>query len=642
MRIKRLTLKEFKGIHDFSLVLPDGGNCSIYADNALGKTTIYDAFLWLLFDKDSLGKKDFEIKTRVNGEVVPMIDHAVEGVFDINDEDVTLYKVYREKYTKKRGSAEQVFDGHETDYFISGVPKSKTEYQKFIAEIAPEELFRLLTSPTHFNEGMTWQFRRQTLLDVCGNVTDSAVIVANPELQPLVDIISKRTAEDEKKVVMSERKKINDELQVIPARIDEATKALPGAVGVSAESLVAKAKKAAVELQELQQEKSTIENGGQVALKRKELADIETAIINLKNKHAAAAGEAGKEELEELAELQRQLYEVVGVSIQEMSACKRFEELLAQLTAANKAIVDRWKVEKAKVFVRGGACQTCGQDYPENLLDVQQADFNRARAAAIESITSEGTKNATDIKSVKESIEKHATEFFTSERNKKILEDKIEKLQKSIASKKQAPDVTELPEYKELETHKSTIQEFLTVAGNSTVADSAAITEKIILKQSEINDINQQITSIEMRAGGEKRIQELKDREQELAKQFEKHEATLFLLEQFTRAKVSMLDEQINGKFELVRWSLFSEQINGGLAETCVCTIDGVPYPSLNNAGRIQAGLDIIKTLSSHHNFSPVVFIDNRESITRIPDMDGQVISLVVSEPDKTIRIEMQ
>ena len=87
---------------------------------------------------------------------------------------------------------------------------------------------------------------------------------------------------------------------------------------------------------------------------------------------------------------------------------------------------------------------------------------------------------------------------------------------------------------------------------------------------------------------------------------------------------------------------MFDEQINGGMTETCVCTVDGVPYSDLNNAAKVQAGMDIIGAMAEHYGFYPPVWVDNRESIVRLPEMRQQVISLVVSEPDKELRVELR
>ena len=85
MKLKKLTLTNFKGCRSFCLDTDGGQSVSVYGDNATFKTTIFDAFLFLLFEKNSLGAKDFDIKTRdEHGNVIPAINHEVEGVFEID------------------------------------------------------------------------------------------------------------------------------------------------------------------------------------------------------------------------------------------------------------------------------------------------------------------------------------------------------------------------------------------------------------------------------------------------------------------------------------------------------------------------------------------------------------------------------
>ncbi|WP_339063597.1 hypothetical protein [Tepidibacillus marianensis] len=141
----------------------------------------------------------------------------------------------------------------------------------------------------------------------------------------------------------------------------------------------------------------------------------------------------------------------------------------------------------------------------------------------------------------------------------------------------------------------------------------------------------------------ESRIQELKQQEKNLAAEYEQLEQELFLTEEFIRTKVNLLEEKINSKFKFARFKLFETQINGGLAEVCETTFNGVPYSSgLNNAARINVGLDIINTLSEHYGISAPIFIDNAEAVTSLNETKGQQICLVVSEKDKQLRIEAQ
>jgi predicted ATP-dependent endonuclease of OLD family len=152
IKINKMFLRNFKGIQALE-IYADGADLKIYGDNATGKTTVFDAFTWLLFGKDSLGRSDFGIRTQdINGNVIHNLEHSVECELSIDDTILTLKKVYAEKWTKKRGSAETEFSGHETKYFINEVPSLKKEYEQKIASLINEELFKIITNPLYFNE----------------------------------------------------------------------------------------------------------------------------------------------------------------------------------------------------------------------------------------------------------------------------------------------------------------------------------------------------------------------------------------------------------------------------------------------------------------------------------------------------------
>ena len=97
----------------------------------------------------------------------------------------------------------------------------------------------------------------------------------------------------------------------------------------------------------------------------------------------------------------------------------------------------------------------------------------------------------------------------------------------------------------------------------------------------------------------------------------------------------------INSKFANVRFKMFNQQLNGGIAETCEMTWDGVPYSDLNNGHRIVAGLEVIKALQELYGLAPFLVIDNAESINdyNLPKMQNQVILLKVTD-DKKMTIE--
>ncbi|MGG4032991.1 ATP-binding protein, partial [Paenibacillus cisolokensis] len=197
-----LTLRNFKGIRDFRLDA-DGEDVNVFGDNAVGKTTLFDAFTWSLFDKDSQNKKDFEIKTLgPDGKVLEHgTNHEVEVVLLVNGKRRTLRKVFSEKWTKKRGAVTAEFTGHTTDYYVDGVPVKKGEYEAFIASIVKEEVFKLLTNPAFFNEQLKKDDRRRILIEVCGDLSDAEVITSNPELSELTGLLGERTLEGHRKML---------------------------------------------------------------------------------------------------------------------------------------------------------------------------------------------------------------------------------------------------------------------------------------------------------------------------------------------------------------------------------------------------------------------------------------------------------
>lgn len=304
VKLLSLRLENFKGIKNFKLDA-NASNVRVFGDNAVGKTTIFDAFVWLLFDKDSQNRKDFSIKTLdKTGKALHNLEHTVEADFLIDNTVIKLKKVYKEKWTKKRGNAVAEFTGHTTDYEVDGVPVNKKEYTAKVAEIVDEEVFKLLTSPTYFNEHLDWKKRREILLQVAGNVTDQEVINSKAELAKLNDFLSGKSIEDMKKIIASRKKNINEELDKIPVRIDEIVKMTPE-TNIDVEALRSKVTQIESEIDSLREQKLNVQNGAAVVEKKKELQEIEMQLTDLKRDFEA-------DSLQEVYKLQAKVQECSG------------------------------------------------------------------------------------------------------------------------------------------------------------------------------------------------------------------------------------------------------------------------------------------------------------------------------------------
>ncbi|MFH5779096.1 AAA family ATPase [Heyndrickxia oleronia] len=650
LKLLELNLKNFKGVKSFTLQA-NGENVKTFGDNATGKTTLFDAFVWVLFDKDSQNKKDFSIKTLDSkGNELHGLDHEVEAKFLIDGRPLTFRKVYSEKWTKKRGSAQSEFTGHTTDYFIDGVPSKKKEYVDKVATIVDEEVFKLLTSPSYFNEQLKWQDRRKTLLQVAGDVTDEEVIASQKSLADLPAILEGRSIEDHRKIIAVKRKEINEQLEKIPVRIDEINIGLPDLSGLNKQMLEGAINQINKEIDEKTDQISNIRNGNAITQKQKAIQEIEIELLRIKQEHESESKDEIyklkariQEEQSNISILNSKLESLKNQKRYNDDNIKRIEESLVQLR-------QEWQEVNSQEFVHTDACEcpTCGQSLPEEQVsaarDKALSQFNLTKAKKLEDINQkgkQGNEQKQKFLSDNESLSKEYEKINSQVSDKNELLSKLDEQLKALESN--IIDITENDQYVAKLQERSNLEREINDLRSFAQESILSIQEEIAKLKSERDQYQQDLNKFSIVDQSQKRIDELTQQERKLAAEYEKLEKENFLTEEFIRTKVNLLEEKINSKFKYARFKLFEEQINGGLKETCVTTFNGVPYDSgLNNAARINVGLDIINTLSEHYGLLAPIFIDNREAVTKLIETKSQTISLVVSEKDKVLRVENQ
>jgi len=654
MILRKLKLKNFKGVKNFELDT-GGKDVDIFGDNEVGKTTLFDAVTWLLFNKDSLNSANFDIKTlKPNGQPIHKLEHSVEAAFDMDGTEMVLRKVYYEKYTKRRGQASREFAGHNTDHFIDGVPVTMTEYKNQIKDICDENLFKLLSNPRHFNEILHWQDRRKMLLEVCGDITDKDVIDSNNELKDLPGILVKRKLEDHRKVIASRRAEINKELDKIPVRIDEISSS---AVEVRNKSEVE------IYLSESRDEKKTAEEvlkeikaGGESEVLVTKLREVENKIQELDNKEAAASLKVRQARDDERQKLWKAVEDIkYSIETIEKDQKKRRDDFrfiegrIPKYSAAIAELRAEWHKEDLKDFEyqESDVCLLCGQKLPKEQIEENEASyreiFNKEKAKKLESINKEGKERTLKLNNVEKEIAKINDQIVNFDitlidLRKKLTtaEAALEAFDKQIEARD--PDNPErVALLKETEEIEKQINDKKGSVDPEAVAEGEA---QIQAHDIRIESYEKELLQIDANKRIDVRVKELSDQERTLSAEFEDLERQLYLADQFVRTKVAMLEEKINNRFKLARFKLFDEQINQGLSETCVVTSNGVPYPSMNNAARINIGLDICNTLSEHFGKEIPIWIDNKEAVSELLGTKSQQIRLIVSAEDKKLRIE--
>jgi DNA repair exonuclease SbcCD ATPase subunit len=652
--IKELTLKNFKGIKD--LVIDFETITNILGENATGKTTIFDSFCWLLFGKDSKDRKDFEIKTLgPDGEALHGLEHSVIGVLDVNGEDITLQRIFTEKWTKKKGLADKVFSGHETTYYINQVPAKQKEYNEKVTNILPDNAFKLLSNPLYFNS-IEWKKQREILLEIIGDIDQDNVINYKKELKPLEQLLSDNTPiEDFRKKVKAQISKYSKDKESIPFRIDECNNSI-----IEEDFKILEARKVTIQggIDMLSKQIAAGDNGSEKMKLEKQLSDLR---LEYSTKSSQVKENANKPFNELNIKISDKRYEISNLEhkvkilnrdkLEVEEAIKISNELITTNKEKQQGLREEWNQEYNVLFEfdeNEKLCPTCHREYEVEQLEEIRANaqgyFDEIKSKKINSINKQGKELGEKIKQLETSIKENSENLIDYEAKLSEYNSKMELLKselEQLENDKQSLSINNTITFTGEQELTNSINEIKDKTANFKFTDNTELANRKLNLEKELENINKTLGQKDTNETLRKRIQDLQEEERNLANEIAKLEGYDFLCEEFIRTKVELLEERINSKFKTVRFKLFDQQINGGLNECCEALIDGVPFSNANTASQINAGIEIINTLSEFYEVNAPIFIDNRESINQIVPTDSQIVNLIVSK-DKKLKVECE
>lgn len=671
--IKSIHIENFKGIKMLDVTF--SGKTKISGQNAVGKTTIFDAFTWLLFNKNSSGEEKFNVRPLNEGIRVDNVEIKVSAILDVDGKEVELSKTQKQNWVKKRGTDTAVLQGNVNSFEIDGYPKSEADFKAYVSELAQsEEMFKMLTNPQYFSS-LKWKDQRDILMKLVSEVSDVELAQTDAKYAPLLSELEKAPSTDDIRAkfskALNEWKKKQAE---IPVRIDEAMKS-------KVDIDVAEQELAKVDLvRRIAECDKKMENAGSALgdLRSKEMQlqfDMsgmeQTMNRELSNKRSIMDAELRdcKNELEHFA---------VTISLKEKQISDN-EKTITDADAERKKLGEQYNSEKAKAFDETPylfdeskwifdesttVCSLCGQKLPADKIEQLKADFEERKTKAkadakrklndsksdfitqkesnLEEIKAYGfakknlieelTKKNADLQMEIDSLKKQEQGTFTNK----------EELCKLLSEIPEEADYSQNEEYVKLKTEHdkilADIAKLESEGADNVVTDLKA--EKTNL-QAQLDEVNKVIAQAANNIMIDDRIETLHDEQKEIGQKVADQEQMLYLLEEFIRFKLDKVSESINSHFKTVNFKLFEMQLNGGMKDCCECTVNGVPYSTLNSGHRIVAGLDIIRSLSELYGVSVPIFVDNAESLNEfnVPDMDAQLILLSVSE-DKQLKVE--
>jgi len=660
--LQKLSLVNFKGINNLQVDFTDVTN--IYGANGTGKTTVFDAFTWLLFGKDSQDRKDFDIKPiDINGNIIQKIENEVEGVLVVNGDPLTIKRIHREKWVKKRGFPEPEFSGNETVYFWDEVPMQAKEFTAKINDLLDESVFKLISNPLAFNN-LKWQDRRKVLIDIAGNIN---VDYSANGLNHILQLTEKKTIREMQIENASKVKKVKDELKQIPTRIDEVQKSKPVPLlfeELEKELLYKEDKLKEVDLQLQDSSKQNQTFLDQKSAIQNKIFDLQTKVATIENdlknqvtaktKIDTSKVDTLKQKLSnhnyELTTAKNNLQQIENKLISDRNQKESVEFDMQKLR-------DEWTSVNAETLVfdeNAFHCPACKREFESGDVEAKRneltANFNISKKNRLDSISKKGA----ELKAEKEHLENNIKSYEEQITNANVYIDKlngeiasinsaIELEQSVLASTDVKPFndlLTELlvthPEYDSIKIELKSKQEELSQmhpVNNEELQNHKSAIQNRIKEINESLGIKTQITA------ANNRIKELEQEETQLSNSLLALEKQQFDIEKYIKLSIEALEQNINNKFKLVTFKLFETQINGGEIECCEALINGVPFHSANTASKINAGIDIINTLSEFYQTTAPIIIDNRESVSKLIESKSQLINLIVSEKDKSLKV---
>lgn len=678
MEIKLINMKirNFKAVREFEFK-PDGENANVYGQMGTGKSTLYDAFWFALFGKNSLGETKFQWKPKdEKNEPIHHLETEIQLTLSVNGEDVSLSRMVSENWVRKTGSDTDTYEGDVTTCRINGVKKTVSDYKKYVDALIDEETFKMLTNVYYFSEnskdkkGMNDKKRREILFELVGNLDDAAVIDSKKELAPLRELLKGANIDDKREQLTEERSKTKSDIREWDIRIDEADRSLPSIDGLDKQKLEEE-KKNNLEIQDQINERiAAIRNGGFVAGKRAELAAIDNELNQFRSNYTIKQNEAVSslqskkqllisEEMEKKNEIKATEYLVSDIEQDKRMTEKRLAEHTKEIENLRTRYSSIFEESMDPFDEHVLVCRSCNRAYEEQEQDAIKENyqtevkaFNTNKAVRLEEINAKGKELTQKNDALAEDVAEFDKKIsIAKEKMAKLLKE-LEELNTSVTLvdaeiaeiKSAATPFEQTSEYKEALKRKESIQKEIDNEQESISRNNNELLSNLEEMKMELNQINDDLSKFSALDKAVARKEQLIQEQKEKSVHSGNIEKWLHLLDMFTRTKVSLLTDRINSEFEITKFKLFEQLQNGSLREVCEPLFKGLEFAgAISNGERVNVGIDIINTISRLKGVSVPIFIDNAESVTVWhTEPKTQAISLIATAGEEKLKIEQK
>lgn len=675
INLKWLKLHNFKGAKSLTVEFHPDRPTIISGRNGSGKTTIMDAFMWLLWGLNAEQQQTSKFGIKPNnpdGTTRHDLDTEVEGAIQITDTDtgetteLTAMRRWVSVWKTKSGEVEKEYSGNKGEYFINGVPVKESDYNATISGVIPPEIFKTITSPYHF-PNLPWQKRREILLGMTEDVSYEDVARAHTDFAQFLRDLSGKSVDDFNAEINAAINRINKRLDDIPNRIDENERTKPQTPDY--EALKRERAEAEKELAGIRAALAASSDSARIReeartetiTKQGELRRRQQEILDKAQQAAWEATRTANAKRDQLMMEQRNedshwLNEDHAIRMKASLAQQDFdasETEAVRLEQEQEKLRKEWYAESEKTYTPGGSLvcpitkQFCTD--PNTCYEHTRHEYNARQAfidgqrKVLDDITERGQRIGKQIADLRakageanEKLDALRKEYAEA---KKKHEAEAKRISDELAQHPEQKSVTiegkDIPEWIAINAEVEKLQQELdgSKPEETTINGAASLRQKTLIDR--IAEIDRKLGLQTIIEQIEKRIKELQQEEKNLLQERADLQKQQKTIERLTKARMTELEKRINSRFKLVRFEMFEPTATTGDEKpNCVCWVGETKYNDKNRAGKVQAGLDIINALCAYHRITAPVFIDNAEGVNEFIPTDSQLILLKVTTDD--------
>lgn len=639
IRLKKLILENFmmyaQAEFNFSELT------RIMGKNGKGKSSIVNAYTWLLFNCDYELNDNPVVRRTVDGKSIDNMDTAVTAVLDIDGKEVTAKKVQKRTYgeaVKDGIVVETVSDTN--SYYINSVPKTLKAFNEYFD--VNMKLFKMCSNINAFINQKPTEMR-EFLFQFVSKISDIDFASSNSELHELVPLLEKYKADEIRAMNQKVKSDYNTNSKILDGQIKEKERDIQIKSDIDTAELVLQKNVLNKQLgQNLYKQSGNDNLLAEYDKATQDIMDLQLKMSDMQNK-ANSELEMKKAEL-------RETMMNKSVAINSLKSSIRLAEneisnsnkKITELTEEKTRLRNVWKTVNAEKFDSNTAiCPTCHRELPEEDVKNLMETFEKSKTDRIGKIETDGFKVKGEIEKKQQLLKDKEQLLSNLNENLNTVNKEYEEMTTKLESIPQYVDIHDREDYKAVKAKIVRKEELLKQSTSlSDIKKSLKMEESEI--RSQIAEVEKKIVATNTEAD-EHRLEELRNQKQDLEQSKTNSEKILELLDKLDRAKNEALTDEVNSHFSLVKWQLFDTAKNGNYKSVCIPTVEGksILTTMSNKGNRILGRVDICNSIQKMCGISTPIFLDDSESLdlhnqTKVAEMvDSQLIMLIVNENER-------